>query len=130
MFCAFRISPVILIPRQQIYKSLCSQMCPSIMTLTLSRVPDTSVQTSAYNVISQLLKQNGSPVFRIQNAKKIGKAMEHTISKLYYEQEVGDVELSCLAYQCLFLHIYLKKKPAYPRSNMPHRQKSIMQNPF
>lgn len=59
------------------------------------------MQTSAYNVISQLLKQNGSPVFRIQNAKKIGKAMEHTISKLYYEQEVGDVELSCLAYQCL-----------------------------
>lgn len=56
---------------------------------------------SAYEAAKNLLTQNNSPLFQLSTSNSIYPAMYSTISKLFYLQPVSDVELSCMAYQCL-----------------------------
>ena len=56
---------------------------------------------AAYKVTDQLITGNHSPVFHGYQTANLPHLIEQNISKLLYNQEITDVELSCMVYQCL-----------------------------
>lgn len=56
---------------------------------------------AAYEVTDQLIQGNHSPVFHLNNSTHLRQTLDQVMSKLLYDQRVTDVELSCMAYQCL-----------------------------
>ncbi|MBU3113327.1 AraC family transcriptional regulator [Clostridium lacusfryxellense] len=52
-------------------------------------------------LISHLIDQNNGPLFKLQNHQEIYKLANDIIAKLYYNQPVTDVNLSCAIYNCL-----------------------------
>jgi AraC-like DNA-binding protein len=50
---------------------------------------------------NNLIEQNNSPLFKLQNHQHIYKLANDPITKLYYNLPVTDIELSCIIYNCL-----------------------------
>lgn len=55
----------------------------------------------AFQVTSHFIHKNKGPIFRLTHPSAIRYPMQHLISRLSFDPSVTDVELSCLAYQCL-----------------------------
>lgn len=58
---------------------------------------------NSLNITDELLKNNGSPIFQIKNAKTIYNIINTIITKLYNEQPVSDMEFSCAVHELLCL---------------------------
>jgi AraC family transcriptional regulator len=50
---------------------------------------------------NHLIEQNNGPLFQLKNHQQIYKLTNDLITKLYYDQPVSNVELSCVIYNCL-----------------------------
>lgn len=55
-----------------------------------------SIQLTDY-----LIGQNQSPLFKVENHPLIRRLVHTAVEKLYCNEEVGDIELSCIIYNCL-----------------------------
>nr|MDA3846629.1 AraC family transcriptional regulator [Vallitaleaceae bacterium] len=52
---------------------------------------------------NHLISQNGGALFQLETNQVISQIIYKTITKLYYEQPLDDIELSCMIYNCLCL---------------------------
>ncbi len=77
--------------------------------------------SDALRITNHLISQNGGALFKLETNSQISQIMYDLITKLYYEQPVTDIELSCAVYNCLCLTQAFNEilsLPSSPTSNM------------
>lgn len=57
--------------------------------------------SDSYSIVNHLISQNNGAVFKLENSQQIYTIMNSTITKLYYDQPLDDIELSCIVYNTL-----------------------------
>jgi len=59
--------------------------------------------SDSLQITNHLISQNDGALFKLETNQQIYQSMYDIITKLYYEQPVNDIELSCVVYNCLCL---------------------------
>lgn len=59
--------------------------------------------SDSMRITNHLISQNGGALFKLETNHQIAQIMYDLTTRLYYEQPVNDIDLSCVVYNCLCL---------------------------
>ncbi|PKM49974.1 MAG: AraC family transcriptional regulator [Firmicutes bacterium HGW-Firmicutes-7] len=72
--------------------------------------------SDSVRITNHLISQNGGALFQLETNQAISQILYELITKLYYEQTINDIELSCIVYNCLCLTQAINEILATPSS--------------